>query len=178
MSDLYRENANLRRILEVTRYLAVTTDLDVLLGTIVEAACEVLVCERATIFLYDAKTKELYSRVAKGVDAIRFPADRGIAGVAKMERLPAALMVVDVMREKIAVSEARRLGIPVIALVDTNGDPDGIDYPIPGNDDGSRAIELIIKLLGDTILLASNEYAKHAAEESRKRAIVEAEDVG
>ncbi|MFO0839146.1 MAG: GAF domain-containing SpoIIE family protein phosphatase [Phycisphaerae bacterium] len=86
MSDLYRENANLRRILEVTRYLAVTTDLDVLLGTIVEAACEVLVCERATIFLYDAKTKELYSRVAKGVDAIRFPADRGIAGVAAIQR--------------------------------------------------------------------------------------------
>ena len=102
--------------------------------------------------------------------------NKNLAGVARMERLPAALMVIDVMREKIAVAEANRLGIPVIALVDTNGDPDGINYPIPGNDDGSRAIELIIKLLGDTILLASNEYAKHAAEESRKRAIAEAED--
>ncbi len=86
MNDPIRENANLRRILEITRYLAVTTDLDVLLGTIVEAACEVLACERATIFLYDEKRDELFSRVAKGIDAIRFPAARGIAGAAAKQR--------------------------------------------------------------------------------------------
>lgn len=82
MADLQRENENLRRILDVARYMAVTNDLDVLLGTIVEATCEVLDCERATIFLYDAQRNELYSRVAKGVESIRFPADRGIAGAA------------------------------------------------------------------------------------------------
>jgi len=86
MSDLQRENENLRRILDIARYMAVTNDLDVLLGTIVEATCEVLGCDRATIFLYDANSDELYSRVAKGVDAIRFPADRGIAGQAAKER--------------------------------------------------------------------------------------------
>jgi phosphoserine phosphatase len=86
MSDLRQENENLRRILDVTRYMAITNDLDVLLGTIVEATCDVLDCERATIFLYDPQTRELYSRVAKGVDAIRFPADRGIAGAAAQGR--------------------------------------------------------------------------------------------
>jgi sigma-B regulation protein RsbU (phosphoserine phosphatase) len=85
--DLERENENLRRILDIARYMAVTNDLDVLLGTIVEATCEVLDCERATIFLYDAATDELFSRVAKGVDAIRFPADQGIAGQAAKERV-------------------------------------------------------------------------------------------
>jgi len=89
MSDiksLQHENENLRKILEIARYMAVTNDLDVLLGTIVEATCEVLDCDRATIFLYDDETKELYSRVAKGVEAIRFPADKGIAGQAAQDR--------------------------------------------------------------------------------------------
>lgn len=86
MSDLRRENENLRRVLDVARYMAVTNDLDVLLGTIVEAACDVLNCERGTIFLYDAATDELYSRVAKDVEAFRFPAERGIAGAAAKQR--------------------------------------------------------------------------------------------
>jgi sigma-B regulation protein RsbU (phosphoserine phosphatase) len=86
MSDLQRENENLRRILDIARYMAATNDLDALLGTIVEATCEVLDCDRATIFLFDAATEELYSRVAKGVEAIRFPAGCGIAGQAAKER--------------------------------------------------------------------------------------------
>lgn len=86
MADLTKENENLRRILDIARYMAVANDLDVLLGTIVEATCEVLDCDRATIFLYDPKTNELYSRVAKGVDAIRFPANVGIAGEAAQKR--------------------------------------------------------------------------------------------
>lgn len=81
-----RQLANLRQILEITRQMAATTDLDVLLGTIVAAACRVLECERATIFLFDAATNELYSRVATGGEAIRFPADRGIAGAAAQGR--------------------------------------------------------------------------------------------
>jgi phosphoserine phosphatase len=86
MDQLQHENENLRRILDIARYMAVTNDLDVLLGTIVEATCEVLDCDRATIFLFDPETDELYSRVAKGVEAIRFPADKGIAGQAAQER--------------------------------------------------------------------------------------------
>ncbi|MFH1748067.1 MAG: GAF domain-containing SpoIIE family protein phosphatase [Planctomycetota bacterium] len=86
MSTSESQVERLRRILDVARHMAATTDLDVLLRTIVDATREVLTCERATIFLYDATTNELYSRVATGVKSIRFPADRGIAGAAARDR--------------------------------------------------------------------------------------------
>ncbi len=100
---------------------------------------------------------------------------RNLCGIADMEKLPGALFVVDVNREAIAVAEANRLGIPVVALVDTNCDPDPIDYPIPGNDDAIRAIRLVVKAVADTIQQASNEYARVAAEMARRKAIEEAE---
>lgn len=100
---------------------------------------------------------------------------RNLCGIADMDRLPGAMFVVDINRESIAVAEANRLGIPVVALVDTNCDPDTIDYPVPGNDDAIRAIRLIVKIVADTIQQASNEYARVAAEEARRRAIEEAE---
>jgi len=100
---------------------------------------------------------------------------RNLSGIADMDRMPGAMFVVDINRESIAVAEAKRLGIPVVALVDTNCDPDPIAHPIPGNDDAIRAIRLIVKVLSDTIQQASNEYARVAAEEARRRAIEEAE---
>ena len=99
---------------------------------------------------------------------------RNLSGVAKMDDLPGALFVVDTNRESIAVAEANRLKIPVIAVLDTNCDPDLIDYPIPGNDDAIRAIRLLTETLGDTIQRAANEYAKIAAEEARRKAEEEA----
>lgn len=87
MRDVEREILQLRQILEVTRRLATTTDLDQLLPMIIETACDSLDCERATIFLYDTERDELYSRAAKDAVGIRFPADRGIAGTAAMERV-------------------------------------------------------------------------------------------
>lgn len=87
VEQLQHENEHLRRILDIARYMAVTNDLDVLLGTIVEAACEVLHCDRATIFLYNPETDELCSRIAKGVEPLRFPADKGIAGQVAQERI-------------------------------------------------------------------------------------------
>lgn len=86
MAGPAREIQNLRRLLDVTRQMAATTDLTQLLRTIVDAACAVLECERATIFLYDCGTDELYSRVATGVESIRFPASAGIAGAAARQR--------------------------------------------------------------------------------------------
>ncbi len=100
---------------------------------------------------------------------------RNLCGIADMDKLPGAMFVVDVNREAIAVAEANRLGIPVVALVDTNCDPDPIDFPIPGNDDAIRAIRLVVKVIADTIQQASNEYARIAAEEARRRAAEEAE---
>lgn len=87
MRDAQREITQLRRILNVTRLMANTIDLDALLSTIIDTACEVLDCERATVFLYDPERDELYSSVASGTSGIRFPSDRGIAGTAAMERI-------------------------------------------------------------------------------------------
>jgi small subunit ribosomal protein S2 len=78
--------------------------------------------------------------------------NRTLAGIKEMSGLPGAVVVVDTKKERIAVREARRLGIPVVALVDTNCDPDEIDYPIPGNDDAIRSIKLITSLLADAVL--------------------------
>lgn len=86
MSDESRQIEKLRRILDVTQQMAATTDLDALLGMIVQATCQVLDCERATIFLYEPESSELYSRVATGAESIRFPADLGIAGAAARDR--------------------------------------------------------------------------------------------
>lgn len=98
-----------------------------------------------------------------------------LSGIADMQGNPGALFVIDVNCEAIAVAEANRLNIPVIALVDANVDPDPIDYPIPANDDAIRGIKLIADLVGITIQQAQIEYSKVAAEEARKRAAAEAE---
>lgn len=75
--------------------------------------------------------------------------DRVLGGIADMGRLPGALFVVDVKREHIAVDEARKLGIPVIALVDTNVDPDLVDFPIPANDDAMKSVALFTRVIAD-----------------------------
>ncbi len=78
--------------------------------------------------------------------------EKSLGGIKKMESLPDALFVVDVGHEKLAIDEARKLGIPVVAVVDTNCSPDGIDYVIPGNDDAMRAIQLYATGIADAVL--------------------------
>lgn len=77
---------------------------------------------------------------------------RNLEGVRTMEKLPGALVVVDPRREIIAVREARKLGIPVVAFLDTDSDPDNIDIPIPGNDDAIRSIQLVLRTLANAVL--------------------------
>ncbi|MBL7965627.1 MAG: 30S ribosomal protein S2 [Prolixibacteraceae bacterium] len=77
--------------------------------------------------------------------------EKMLGSIADLTRLPAALFVVDVLKEKIAVREAQRLGIPVFAMVDTNSNPDGIDFVIPANDDASQSISLIVGAMADAI---------------------------
>ncbi len=93
-----------------------------------------------------------------------------LSGLADMEQLPGALFVVDTNREAIAVKEAQRLNIPVVALVDTNSDPDPVLHPIPGNDDAMKAIKLVVDVIGEAVAKGHAEYAKVAAEESRRKA--------
>ena len=85
---------------------------------------------------------------------------RNLDGVRGMEQYPAAVVIVDSAREHIAVAEARRLKIPIVAIVDSNADPDLIDYPIPANDDAIRAVRVILQNLIDPIIAASAERKK------------------
>ena len=80
--------------------------------------------------------------------------DLNLGGIVGMDHLPAALFIVDTKKEHLAVSEAKRLGIPIVAIVDTNCDPDEIDYVIPGNDDAIRAVKLIAAKMADAVIEA------------------------
>ncbi|HDY97088.1 MAG TPA: 30S ribosomal protein S2 [Pseudomonas sabulinigri] len=98
--------------------------------------------------------------------------DRGLGGIKDMGGLPDALFVIDVEHERIAITEANKLGIPVIGIVDTNSSPDGIDYVIPGNDDAIRAIKLYAAAVADAVLRGKNvnggadEFVEEAAPEA------------
>lgn len=78
--------------------------------------------------------------------------DKFLGGIKNMRRLPGALFVIDPRKERIAVAEARKLGIPIVAIVDTNCDPDEVDYVIPGNDDAIRAVKLLTAKIADAVL--------------------------
>ena len=80
--------------------------------------------------------------------------EKSYGGIKNMDRLPSCLFVVDTRKEHIAILEAKRLGIPVVAIVDTNCDPEDADYIIPGNDDAIRAIKLIAGALADAVIAA------------------------
>ncbi|HET7227924.1 MAG TPA: 30S ribosomal protein S2 [Chthoniobacterales bacterium] len=90
---------------------------------------------------------------------------RNLDGILEMSQLPDALVVVDTTREQNAVNEARRLNIPTVAIVDTNADPEIIDYPIAGNDDAIRAIRVILQKLVDAIVAASGDSSVTAQAE-------------
>jgi small subunit ribosomal protein S2 len=77
--------------------------------------------------------------------------EKMLGSISDLTRLPAALFIIDVLKEKIAVREAQRLGIPVFAMVDTNSEPEGIDFVIPANDDASQSISLIVQVMTDAI---------------------------
>ena len=78
--------------------------------------------------------------------------EKFLGGIKNMKKLPAALFVVDLRKEKNAILEAKKLGIPVVAIVDTNCDPDDVDYVIPGNDDAIRAVKLLASTMGNAII--------------------------
>ncbi|MCX6998277.1 MAG: 30S ribosomal protein S2 [Kiritimatiellaeota bacterium] len=114
--------------------------------------------------------KKEVSRLRRELQKMQY----NLSGIADMDKLPGALFVLDVNCEANAVAEANRLKIPVVAVVDTNCDPDPVDYPIPGNEDGQRAIKMMMDIIGQTIEQAQAEYSRLAAEETRRRAAVEA----
>ena len=114
------------------------------------------------------KKKEL-SLLARDAEKLH----RNLDGIAGMKKLPAALVVIDVCHEINAVREANKLGIPIVALVDTNGDPSVISYPVAANDDAVKSIQIITDVFADAILIAKEVYQKRVVEEAAAKAAAE-----
>lgn len=102
---------------------------------------------------FDSLTKKEISKLNREKTIL----EKNYGGIKDMKELPGLLFVVDTMKEAIAVKEAQKCGIPIIAVVDTNCNPDVVDYPIPGNDDAIRAIQLFTKTVADAVVEADNE---------------------
>ncbi len=100
----------------------------------------------------DGTINRFNKKEALGLSRERDKLERSLGGIKNMSGLPDALFVVDVGHEKIAVTEANKLGIPVIGVVDTNNDPSNVDYVIPGNDDAIRAVQLYVRGAADSVL--------------------------
>jgi small subunit ribosomal protein S2 len=99
--------------------------------------------------------------------------DKYLSGIKEIPGLPGALFIVDPKKERIAVAEAKKLSIPIVAIVDTNCDPDEIDYVIPGNDDAIRAIKLITSRIADAVIEGKEALSKSIAEEEEKLSVEE-----
>jgi small subunit ribosomal protein S2 len=112
-----------------------------------------------------AVSKKERSRLARKQNKLH----TAFEGIADMERLPDAIVIVDIKKETIALAEAQRLGIPVVAIVDSNCDPDGIDYPIPGNDDAIRAIRLYCHKIAEAVKEGANLFNERVQDEGKAR---------
>ncbi len=109
--------------------------------------------------------KKEQSKMLKDKDKLEF----AIGGISEMKRLPGAIFVIDPNNESIAVKEGKRLGIPIIAIVDTNCDPDDVDFVIPGNDDAIRAIRLFVSRIADACIEGKSLYEEKQRAESDKK---------
>ena len=131
--------------------------------------------------LEDQQTRGDFNRLPKkealklGEEILRL--NRQVGGFKEMTSLPAALFIIDPVKENIALAEAKRVGIPVIAVVDTNCNPDYIDYPIPANDDAIKAIKLMCSKIADSVIEAKASEAVIPAEEEQEEGLEELDAV-
>ncbi len=125
---------------------------------------------------FEALKKKEVSELEKEITKL----EKNLAGVAEMGRLPGAIIVIDAKHEEIAIKEANVLGIPVVAIVDTDSDPDRVQYPIPGNDDAIRSIKLLTSILVDSLIEGSQKVKRSTPEskdvEPAEVALSEAKD--
>ena len=105
----------------------------------------------------DGTFENLTKKEISGLGKERIKLQKNLGGIKEMKELPGILFIIDTRKEAIAVAEAQRQGIPIVAVVDTNCNPDGIDYPIPGNDDAIRAITLFTQIVANAVVEADNE---------------------
>ncbi len=109
---------------------------------------------------FESLTKKEVARLNKE----RARLEKNLGGIKEMKELPGILFVIDTRKEAIAVAEAQRMGIPIVAVVDTNCNPEGIDFPIPGNDDAIRAITLFTQIIANAVVEADNEIGLEVIE--------------
>lgn len=119
----------------------------------------------------DLLPKKEAQRIRRSIEKM----DRNLHGILTLDSLPSMIYVVDTKKERIAVLEAQRLGIPIIAIVDTNCDPEEVDYPIPGNDDAIRSAEVITRVIADAVIEGKQMMEKRLAEERESEEAAEAE---
>ena len=125
----------------------------------------------------DGRFDKISKKEASQLNKEAFKLNKNLEGIRAMGKTPKVLFVVDSKKEDIAVKEARKIGIPIVALVDTNCDPDMIDYPIPGNDDAIRSIKLVTNLIAESVMKGRQEFAAGKAKEEAEAA-AEAEGEG
>src|ERR1700693_1673333 len=116
---------------------------------------------------FDKLTKKDLSRLEKEMASL----EKNLGGIKDMKRLPGAVFLVDTKKEEIAVQESNRLGVPIVAIVDTNCDPDLIDYIVPGNDDATRSIKLITSKIADAVLEGKQIFASRSSREDAKPSV-------
>lgn len=109
---------------------------------------------------FESLTKKEVAKLNKE----RAKLEKNLGGIKEMRDLPGIMFVIDTRKEAIAIAEAQRCGIPIVAVVDTNSNPDGIDYPIPGNDDAIRAITLFTQIISKAVVEADNEIGLEVIE--------------
>ena len=98
---------------------------------------------------------------------------RSLGGISNMKKIPDLVFIIDTNYESLAIKESIKLGIPIVAVLDTNSNPDGIDYPIPGNDDARRSIDLYCSLLKETILDAKKDTQQESSDDKNDKIIEE-----
>jgi len=109
---------------------------------------------------FESLTKKEIAKLVKE----RSKLEKNLGGIKEMKELPGVVFIIDTRKEAIAVAEAQRMGIPIIAIVDTNCNPNGIDYPVPGNDDAIRAITLFTQIIANAVVEADNEIGLEVIE--------------
>jgi len=110
--------------------------------------------------IFDKLTKKEAASLEKELDKLK----KNFSGIINMENLPSCLFIIDIQKEKTSLREAKRLGIPVVALIDTVADPEAVDYPIPGNDDAIRSIQLITTHIADAVIEGRKRFLEYLSE--------------
>jgi len=115
----------------------------------------------------DGTYEKLTKKEALNLERVRFKLERNLGGIKDMPGLPHAIFVADAHKEHIAVKEAQKLGIPIVAITDTNADPEGIDYLIPGNDDSLKSLQLFVKTVSEACLAGKGRQHAEGGREGK-----------